>query len=318
MGALRRHGRHDSGDDDGVRRLLTRAVPLAVIAAVAFGAGIVIAAGPGRAERQPRDELRHRVGARRLRQHVLAARPDLAPADVGDAVRRGVPDRREDRDARVGHRLTRRKPRRRRDPGADVVADAAVRHAARDARRAARRQRLGGDGPLLADRCCFPGCVAAISWRARTSLPPRATLLAERRHAAGAGTRPDLADSGRRLADRRHARADPRRPRPPIRGGGLPGRTPRSGSTGSSASSRRSWRARRAARCSRASGCSRESTPMPGHTVTTTINPAIEQAAINAMGGSFAGIAAMDPRTGGAARRWPASRSRPSSRPARR
>lgn len=39
-------------------------------------------------------------------------------------------------------------------------------------------------------------------------------------------------------------------------------------------------------------------TPIPGHTVTTTINPAIEQAAINAEAGRFAGIAAMDPRTG--------------------
>jgi len=36
----------------------------------------------------------------------------------------------------------------------------------------------------------------------------------------------------------------------------------------------------------------------PGHTVTTTIDPAVEQAAINALGGSYGGIAAMDPRTG--------------------
>jgi penicillin-binding protein A len=38
--------------------------------------------------------------------------------------------------------------------------------------------------------------------------------------------------------------------------------------------------------------------PVAGHTVTTTINPAMEQAAINAQAGRFAGIAAMDPRTG--------------------
>ncbi len=41
------------------------------------------------------------------------------------------------------------------------------------------------------------------------------------------------------------------------------------------------------------------STPVPGTSVTTTINPAIEQAAITATAGRFAGIAAMDPRTGG-------------------
>ncbi len=39
--------------------------------------------------------------------------------------------------------------------------------------------------------------------------------------------------------------------------------------------------------------------PIAGRTVTTTINPAIERAAIAAQAGRFAGIAAMDPRTGG-------------------
>ena len=39
-------------------------------------------------------------------------------------------------------------------------------------------------------------------------------------------------------------------------------------------------------------------TPVPGHAVRTTISPAIERAAIAAMGSNYAGIAAMDPRTG--------------------
>jgi cell division protein FtsI/penicillin-binding protein 2 len=38
--------------------------------------------------------------------------------------------------------------------------------------------------------------------------------------------------------------------------------------------------------------------PIPGHTVTTTIDPSVEAAAIQALGGRFGGIAAMDPRTG--------------------
>jgi cell division protein FtsI/penicillin-binding protein 2 len=38
--------------------------------------------------------------------------------------------------------------------------------------------------------------------------------------------------------------------------------------------------------------------PIAGHTVTTTIDPPIEAAAIQALGGRFGGIAAMDPRTG--------------------
>jgi penicillin-binding protein A len=39
--------------------------------------------------------------------------------------------------------------------------------------------------------------------------------------------------------------------------------------------------------------------PKPGHDVTTTIVPAIERAAIDALGGRYGGIVAMDPRTGG-------------------
>jgi penicillin-binding protein A len=38
--------------------------------------------------------------------------------------------------------------------------------------------------------------------------------------------------------------------------------------------------------------------PVPGQTVRTTIDPALEAAAIDALGGRYGGIAAMDPRTG--------------------
>ncbi len=40
-------------------------------------------------------------------------------------------------------------------------------------------------------------------------------------------------------------------------------------------------------------------TPVKGAAVTTTISPALERAAVSAMAGRYAGIAAMDPRTGG-------------------
>ena len=39
-------------------------------------------------------------------------------------------------------------------------------------------------------------------------------------------------------------------------------------------------------------------TPKPGHDVTTTIVPSLERAAVAALGNSYAGIVAMDPRTG--------------------
>lgn len=38
--------------------------------------------------------------------------------------------------------------------------------------------------------------------------------------------------------------------------------------------------------------------PIPGHAVTTTIDPAVEAAAIQALGPNYGGVAAMDPRTG--------------------
>ena len=38
--------------------------------------------------------------------------------------------------------------------------------------------------------------------------------------------------------------------------------------------------------------------PKPGHDIKTTIDPAMETAAVNALGGSYAGMVAMDPRTG--------------------
>jgi cell division protein FtsI/penicillin-binding protein 2 len=41
-----------------------------------------------------------------------------------------------------------------------------------------------------------------------------------------------------------------------------------------------------------------QTAPTPGHNVTTTIVPSLETAAINALGNSYAGIVAMDPRTG--------------------
>ena len=41
-----------------------------------------------------------------------------------------------------------------------------------------------------------------------------------------------------------------------------------------------------------------QTTPLAGHTVTTTIDPSVEAAAIQALGSRYGGIAAMDPRTG--------------------
>ena len=53
------------------------------------------------------------------------------------------------------------------------------------------------------------------------------------------------------------------------------------------------------------------SEPLAGLPVETTINPAIERAAVTAMAGRYAGIAVMDPRTVGCSRSpgWPSRRS---------
>ncbi len=148
-------------------------------------------------------------------------------------------------------------------------------------------------------RSCSRACSPASASSGTVSLPPRARPARQRRHAARPGPRPHLADPGCRRADRRSRsarsprRTRPRTPRSAIR------RARRSASTGSSGSSRPGSPGRPAARCSAGKRVLARSTPGRRADVTTTINPTIERAAITAMAGRYAGIAAMDPRTGG-------------------
>ena len=300
------------------RRLLTRAVPLAVVAVRRSVPGSSSPPAPAGPNARLVVELRDRLGARRLPAHVLAAGRDVAAADVGAAVR-GGDTRRRRRIAtllsvvpsHVGNRVAGAIPVRMR------ARTRAVRHAARDAERAARRQRLGSDDSLLGD-----AAVPRAACRREAGAPdlPRAARdpARERRHAAGAGPRPDLADS-RRSHRRSSATLGPipadEATQYAMRG--IPRRTPRSGSTAWSTSSSPSSRGRPAASCSPASACSRASRRprAHGHDDDQPDDGAGGDQRDRPVGSPGSPRWTRAPAPAG---RCAASRSRPSSRPARR
>ncbi len=176
------------------------------------------------------------------------------------AVRRRVPERRHDRDARVGRRpVTSAARSATRSPCGSGSRTRVFGNAHEILEVPARRQRLGRVGAVLG-HAAVPGTAArrALS-RQVTLAAARATSARQRRHAARAGTRPHLADPGRRRPDRRHARPDPgRRRRRATPAHGYPRRREGRDRTGSSGSSRTGSPASRAGRCSPARGRSRD------------------------------------------------------------
>jgi peptidoglycan glycosyltransferase len=278
------------------RRLLTRAVPLAVIAVLAFGAGIVIATGPGRAERHlvstyvtawERGDYRHmysllsKASRRRMSETQFVAAYHTA---AGIATLVSVLPR------HVGNRV------------GDVIPVRMWAHT-----------RLFGtlpetlDVPLVgsgsgasirfSEMLLFPGLRPGEKLARRTSLPPRATLLASDGTPLAQGPDrtspiPDVASEivgelGPIPAAEAAQYAMAGYPR--NADVGLDGlehifQTQLAGTPGGKLLAGKRVLAR--------------VKPIAGHTVMTTINPGIERAAIQAEAGRFAGIAAMDPRTG--------------------
>ncbi len=142
----------------------------------------------------------------------------------------------------------------------------------------------------------FPGLRPGEALTRQTTLPPRAALLARDGTPLAQGPErtspiPDVASQIVGSLDRfRRPMRRSTRPRDTRR-------APRSGRTGSSGSSSASSPEPR--RQLLAGGPhARPLGARPGHTVTTTIDPTIERAAVAAMGGQYAGIAAMQPSTG--------------------
>ena len=278
------------------RRLLTRAVPLAVVAVLAFGAGIVIATGPSRAERRlvssymtawEHGDYRHmyslldETSRRRMSEPQFVAAYKTAagiatllsvvPTHVGNRVAGAIPVRMWARTRLFGTL----------PETLNVPLDGS------------------GSGATVrfSEMLLFPGLRHGEKLARRTSLAPRATLLASDGTPLAQG--PDrtspipvvaseiVGELGPIPADEatQYAMAG----YPANAKVGLDGlehifQSQLAGTPGGKllAGKRVLARVKAAA----------------GHTVTTTINPTMEQAAINAQAGRFAGIAAMDPRTG--------------------
>ena len=280
-------------------RKLTRRGSIVVLAAASFAAGVIVAD-------RPNHDAQHLVT-----RYVTAWTHDRRGGDVRDA-RRGL------QGARVRAPLRRRTDRRRATPpppprcGSPKIGDP---HDGTIAVRMLVKTRIWGTlhetlevpvtgsgssiGVHLTPIAAVPGPA-----RLRALAPPHGAAdprhaAGIRRNAAGRGPRSLLADPVGRRADRRHARVDPEARRRPLHGDGLSAETPRSAPTGSSTSSRRAWPARSAASCWPAIACWPASSRSRHAPVHTTINPGMETAAVEALAGQYAGIAVMDPRTGG-------------------
>jgi penicillin-binding protein A len=278
------------------RRLLTRAVPLAVIAVLAFGAGIVIATGPGRAERRlvlsyvtawEHGDYRHmyslldKTSRRRMSEPQFVAAYKTAagiatlisvvPSHIGNRVADAIPVRMWARTRLFGTL----------PETLNVPLDGS------------------GSGATIrfSEMLLFPGLRQGDKLARRTSFAPRATLLASDGTPLAQG--PDRTSPIPSVASEIVGQLGPipadeatqyaMAGYPANAKVGLDGlehifQSQLAGTHGGKLLAGKRVLAR--------------VKPVAGHTVTTTINPAMEQAAINAQAGRFAGIAAMDPRTG--------------------
>lgn len=288
-----RSGRRDTRR----RRLLTRTAPLGGVAAIAFAAGVVTATAPGRAERQlvtqyvqdwahgdysrmytllDADSRRHisqaRFTAALSDAASTATLTSIAPGHVGGSVGGVIPAR-----VRVNTRLFGTLAQTLEVPLSGSGSAAAIR---------------------FSDTLLFPGLRPGERLTRHARLPPRAELLAS---------------DGTALARGPHRTS----PIPNVAGevvgtlGPIPSAEAASyAAKGYSATAKvgltgleRIFQDRLAGRPGgtllAGDRVLARTAPSKGRPVTTTIDPAIERAAIGARAGRVAGIAVMDPRTGG-------------------
>jgi transpeptidase family protein/penicillin-binding protein len=278
------------------RRLLTRALPLLAIAVVAFVIGAVIATAPGREERHLVSEYvtawEHGNYARMYVLLDQASRDRISLAQLIAAYHAAATTATLSSVApvRIGNRQ-----------GDAYLVRVRVHTRLFGTLREVLHIPLTGSGSgarvHFSNTLLFPGLRPGETLARDTALPPRATILASdgtplAQGPARASPIPDVANQIAGTlgpipaADRAKYQAlgYPADAKVGIDGlervfqvqlAGKPGGTLRAGQ-------------RVLARTH----------PVAGTAVTTTINPALERAAVTAMGANYAGIAAMDPRTG--------------------
>jgi Penicillin binding protein transpeptidase domain/Penicillin-binding Protein dimerisation domain/NTF2-like N-terminal transpeptidase domain len=279
------------------KRLLTRAAPIGGIAAFAFAVGVVAATAPARAERHlvtryvsawakgdyPRmysmldSASRARTSEAQFAAAYRAAATTativaIVPGHVGKRVGTAIPVRVGVRTRLFGtlHEILE-------VPLAGSGSSASVR---------------------FSSELLFPGLHAGEHLHRHTSLPPRAAILASDGTPLARG--PDRTSP---IPDVAGQIAGTLGPIPPADRTGFAARGYPPGAKVGANGLERVFQDRLAGtpggRLLAGRRVLARSTAVPGSDVTSTINPAVERAAVAAMGGRYAGIAAMDPRTGG-------------------
>jgi penicillin-binding protein A len=279
------------------RRLLTRAAPLGGVAAIAFAVGVVAATAPGRAERRLVTRYvsawAHGEYASMYKLLDANSRRQVSESQF-EAAYRSAASTATLISIIPGHVSSR--------VGATVPVQVRVKTRVFGTLLEILQVPLAGSGSGASVRfsgaLVFPGLRSGEQLSRDVSLPPRAALLASDGIPLAQGPNrsspiPDVASQivgtlgPMPAAD---ASAYAARGYPADSKVGMDGlerifQDPLAGIPGGTLLAGKRVLARVAA--------------VPGTDVTTTINPAIERAAITAMAGRYAGIAAMDPRTGG-------------------
>ncbi len=150
----------------------------------------------------------------------------------------------------------------------------------------------------FSDTLLFPGLRPGEKLHRIISLPPRGTLLASDGTRAGAGARAQLAHPRRGRPDRGHGRRDPGRSEGHLRRARLSRQRPASAWTGSSSIFQDRLAGTAGGRLLGGRRVLASAAPVPAKPVRTTISPAMERAAVAALGGQYGGMVVMNPRTG--------------------
>ncbi|MGA2009759.1 MAG: penicillin-binding transpeptidase domain-containing protein [Solirubrobacteraceae bacterium] len=279
------------------RRLLTRTLPIIGLAALAFAAGLVWATEPSAAERQM---VKRYVtawehgdvsamyalldGASRRRTSELAFARELT-ADDATATITSL------RWLRIGSQRGNAMP-------VTTVIDTRLWGVLRETLLVPLRGSGSGARVHLAPSLLFPGLLAGERLHRRISLPPRAALLAADGTPLAQGPQRTSPIPGVAIQVVGTLGAIPRSQASRYAALGYPANT-QVGLDGLELAFQKRLAGRLGGELLAGRRVLARSAPVPARPVKTTIVPAMENAAVAALGGKYAGMTVIDPRTGG-------------------
>jgi hypothetical protein len=278
------------------RRLLTHGLPVLLVAAAAFGYGIYLAGGAGRAQRALVSDYVH-AWSRGGYAHMYSLLDGSSKRRISEA--QFVADY---QNASAAATLLSVQPLRMGSSNGGVIP---VSMLARTTVFGKLRQTLlvpvdtSGSSPSVrfASTLLFPGLRPGERLTRQTQLPPRATLLARDGTplAQGPGRTSPIPDVASQIVGA--LGPIPAAQAPAFTAAGYPADA-KVGTDGLERIFEGQLAGTPGGRLLAGSRALAHTSPRPGQEVTTTISPPIERAAVAAMGGNYAGIAAMQPNTG--------------------